>query len=309
MTFTDERLAGYASPVDIKRYGEYRITRQAGDSRPLYRFAGRITADGSSGFAAEPGRYHLYSGWFCPWAQRTVIVRALKGLQDVVSLSYVDNRRDGRGWAFRQATGPDLVNGFTLLREAYDATEPGFDGHVSVPTLWDRVTGTVVSNTFGQITLDLATAFEAWALPGVDTYPEPLRPQIDALNERILVAVNHGVSVAAGDGEQADAARRALRTTLEELDDRLAGSRYLHGETVTESDVRLWVTLVRFDAASNVQGAIGPRRLVDYPQLWPYARDLYQQPAFRDSTDFASFTRPGAEPADWEASHGRGPAD
>jgi glutathionyl-hydroquinone reductase len=307
MTSIAERLAGYAGPIDVARYGEYRIAPPTADSRPLYRFAGRITADGSSGFAAEPGRYHLYSGWFCPWAQRTVIVRALKGLEDVVSLSYVHNRRDGRGWAFREATGPDLVNGFTFLRQAYEATEPGFDGHVSVPTLWDRVTGTVVTNTFSQITIDLATAFEEWARPGVDIYPEALRPQIDALNERILVTVNHGVSVAAGRGEQADAARGTLLDTLAELDDRLAGSRYLHGDTVTESDVRLWVTLVRFDVAANADGAIGPRRLVDYPRLWPYARDLYQQPAFRDSTDFASFSNPGAWPADWDAPHGRGP--
>ena len=199
------------------------------------------------------------------------------------------------------------MNGFTLLRQAYEATEPGFDGHVSVPTLWDRATGVVVSNTFAQITLDLATAFRAWARPDVDTYPVRLRPQIDALNERILVAVNHGVSVAAGRGEQADAARRSLLGTLEDLDRRLAGSRYLHGDTVTESDVRLWVTLVRYDVAANAGEAIGPRRLVDYPNLWPYARDLYQQPAFRESTDFASFSRSEAPIAEWDAPHGRGP--
>jgi len=293
----------FADAADVDRYGAYRVTRDPGDPRPLYRFAGRI---GTDAFPAEPGRYHLYSGWFCPWAQRTVIVRALKGLEGVVSLSYVDHVRDARGWAFREETGPDPVEGFTLLREAYEATEPGFDGHVSVPTLWDRVGRRIVSNTFGDITLDLATAFEPWATGGVDTYPQALRPAIDALNERLLVDVNQGVSVAAGTGPQADAARERLDATLTELDDRLRGSRYLHGDTVTESDVRLWVTLVRLDVLYNATGAIGPRRLTDLPVLWAYARDLYQQPAFGDSTDFATFARPGVPVPGWDAPHGRG---
>jgi glutathionyl-hydroquinone reductase len=310
MTSVDISLppARYATDVDTRRYGEYRIVRDPADPRPLYRFDGRITWGSWGEFPAEPGRYHLYSGWFCPWAQRTVIVRALKGLEAIVSLSYVDDRRDGRGWAFRGRTGPDPVNGFTLLREAYDATEPDFDGHVSVPTLWDRVGRRVVSNTFAHITLDLATAFERWAAPGVDTYPEHLRPRIDALDEHLLVAVNQGVTVAAGTGPAADAARRLLHDTLNDLDRRLATSRYLHGDAVTESDVRLWVTLVRYDVTYAADGALGPRRLVDLPNLWAYARDLYQQPAFRESTDFTAFARLGAPLPEWDAPHGRGPA-
>ena len=165
MTTTPAR---YASPADTSAHGEYRINRSPGDERPLYRFTGRITADGSSGFPAEPGRYHIYAGWFCPWAQRTTIQRALHGLEDIVSVSYVDDVRDGRGWAFRETHGPDPVNGFELLRDAYEATEPGFDGHVSVPALWDRRTGRIVSNNFATIGIDLATQFGAWSNGAVD---------------------------------------------------------------------------------------------------------------------------------------------
>ncbi|MGC1284645.1 MAG: glutathione S-transferase, partial [Streptosporangiaceae bacterium] len=167
MSQASESRPGYASPVDFGQYGHYGQGRgfDAGQAfqRPRYQFRGRITADGSSGYRAEPGRYHLYIAWGCPWAQRTAIVRKLKGLEDVVSLSYVDDERDGRGWAFRERRGADPVNGFTLLADAYQATEPGYDGHVSVPVLWDRETGKVVSNNFPDITIDLGTQFGAWA--------------------------------------------------------------------------------------------------------------------------------------------------
>src|SRR6201981_2367649 len=187
----------YASPVDYDRYGLYGPGRgfDKGKSfqRPVYRFQGRITADGSSGSPAVPGRYHLYISWGCPWAQRTAIVRKLKGLGAVVSLSYVDDVRDGRGWGFRENCGPDPVNGFTLLAQAYEATEPGYDGHVSVPVLWDRRTSRIVSNNFPDITIDLETQFGAWATAGVDLSPAALRPQIDELNERVYTDVNNGV--------------------------------------------------------------------------------------------------------------------
>ena len=155
----------YASPVDFEVYGEYGPGRgfERGQSfqRPRYRFQGRITADGSSGYQAEPGRYHLYISWGCPWAQRTAIVRKLMGLEDVVSLSYVDDVRDGRGWAFRERRGPDPVNGFRFLAEAYEATEPGYDGHVSVPALWDRQTSRLAHDVLGAAPEAL---FPAWAL-------------------------------------------------------------------------------------------------------------------------------------------------
>ena len=293
------RTAPVASPVDFVEYGDYSVKRPARADgafvRPLYPFQGRITADGSSGFPAEAGRYHLYVSLACPWAHRSVIVRGLMGLEDVVSLSVVDPVRDGRGWAFRDGPGygPDPVNGFTLIREAYDATEPGYDGHISVPVLWDRETSRIVSNNFPDITLDLDTQFGAWAAPDVDLYPQPLRAEIDALNERVYLSVNNGVYKCGFAGTQAayDTAVTALFATLDELEERLATRRYLFGDQITEADVRLWVTLARFDAVYATHFKANVRRIVDYPNLWAYTRDLYQHPAFGPTTNFDHIKR------------------
>ncbi len=319
----------YASPVDYAAYGQYGagrgFGRGQGFQRPRYRFQGRITADGSSGYPAEPGRYHLYISWNCPWAQRTAIVRKLKRLEDVVSLSYVDDTRDGRGWAFRERRGPDPVNGFTFLAEAYEATEPGYDGHISVPALWDRKTKKIVSNNFPDITIDLETAFEAWAGDPADLYPQRLRPEIDALNERVYTDINNGPYRVAGatSREDYEDLRHRMIAAMEELDGRLAASRFLFGTQLTEADVRLWPTLARFDAGYNPLAGVTERRLTEFATLWAYARDLYQHPAFRDTTDFSSFAglargpRPSfasdgpwrikVEPffADWDATSGR----
>ena len=319
----------YASPVDYERYGPYGpgrgFDRGQGFHRPRYRFQGRITADGASGFPAGPGRYHLYLGWGCPWAQRTAIVRTLMGLADVVSLSYVDDERDGRGWAFRQRRGPDPVNGFRFLAEAYTATEPGYDGHVSVPVLWDRVTGKIVSNNFPDITLDLGSAFGAWSGSSLELYPERLRPAIDALNARVYENVNNGPYRVAGAATQAEyeTLRQAMIATLAELDERLAGQRLLFGTELTEADVRLWPTLARFDLGYNPMAGVSERPLTSFGNLWGYARDLYQRPAFRDTTDFGSFggllrgprptflndgawrIRVAPQRADWDAPAGR----
>jgi glutathione S-transferase/putative glutathione S-transferase len=202
----------------------------------------------------------------------------------------VDDVRDGRGWAFREHRGPDPVNGFTLLAEAYEATEPGYDGHVSVPALWDRETGKIVSNNFPDITIDLGTQFGAYAAASPDLYPQPLRAEIDALNERVYRYVNNGPYRVAGATEQADYAelRQAMIAMLEELDGRLARRRYLFGGEVTEADVRLWPTLARFDTGYNPLAGVTERRLTGFGNLWAYARDLYRLPAFRDTTDFAS---------------------
>jgi putative glutathione S-transferase len=213
----------------------------------------------------------------------------------VVSLSVVDPIRDGRGWAFRDGPGygPDPVNGFTLLREAYEESEPGYDGHISVPVLWDRETSQIVSNNFPDITIDLGTQFGAWAAAGIELYPEPLRAEIDALNERVYASVNNGVYRCgfAGTQEAYDVAVAALFSTLDELEERLAGRRYLFGDQITEADVRLWVTLARFDAVYITHFKANIRRLVDYPNLWAYARDLYQQPAFGPTTNFDHIKR------------------
>ena len=296
--------AGGASPVDFAAFGDYGDFRprrvpadaQAGEFvRPAYPFQGRVTADGSSGYPAEPGRYHLYISWACPWANRTAIVRDLLGLQDVISLSAVDPVRDGRGWAFRQGDGYGLdpVNGFAFLREAYEATEPGYDGHISVPVLWDKNTGRIVSNNFPDITLDLDTQFGAWADPAYDLYPEALRPQIDGLNDLIYATVNNGVyrSGFATTQEAYHHAVTRLFATLDELEQRLAGQRYLFGAAITEADVRLYVTLARFDAVYYSHFKCNLRRVADYPNLWGYARDLYAVPAFSRNTRFDQIKR------------------
>jgi glutathionyl-hydroquinone reductase len=285
----------YAGPVDYGSYGPYGPGRGfdqgQGFHRPRYRFQGRITAGGASGFPAEPGRYHLYIAWGCPWAQRTAIVRELMGLENVVSLSYVDDERDGRGWAFRQRRGPDPVNGFRFLAQAYEATEPGYDGHVSVPVLWDRASGKIVSNNFPDITLDLGQAFTAWAGSSLELYPERLRPAIDELNARVYESVNNGPYRVAGAVTQAEyeTLRQVMIATLAELDGRLAGSRFLLGSELTEADVRLWPTLARFDLSYNPMAGVSERPLTSFGNLWGYARDLHQRPAFRDTTDFGSF--------------------
>jgi putative glutathione S-transferase len=316
----------FASPVDYEAYGVYGPKGMGGADRtfvrPRYPFQGRVSADGSTGLRAEPGRYHLYIALGCPWAHRTAIVRRLKKLTDVVSLSLVDDVRDGRGWAFRAARGPDPVNGFTLLRQAYEATEPGYPGHISVPVLWDRQTSRIVSNNFPDITIDLETQFEEWADRGTDLYPAPLRPQIDELNALIYETVNNAVYRIGNTTyqEEYDELTGRLFATFDELERRLAGRRFLFGDAITEADIRLWVTLARFDAAYHGLFKVNLRRLTDYPNLWGYARDLYQRPAFRETTDFGAiktayyggFARlnpariiPAGPDTDWEAPPGR----
>ncbi|MGA8115603.1 MAG: glutathione S-transferase C-terminal domain-containing protein [Actinocatenispora sp.] len=279
-------MTRFATPVDTATYGEYQVPA---DSGPLLRFSERI---GTLAHPAEPGRYHLYAGWFCPWSQRVLITQLLSGLEDVVTVSYVDGARDGRGWAFREAEGPDPVNGFTLLREAYEATGgPGYDGHVSVPTLWDRVTGTVASNDYQAMGIDLATRFG-----GPTTYPSELAEQIDEVDAWLGPAVNHGVGQAARDA----AARAELLEAFERLDNLFARRSYLVADQLTEADVRLWVTLVRYDVGPNATGAIGPR-LSEFPHLWHYARARYRHPAFRATTRFDAFTASGATVPNWDS--------
>jgi putative glutathione S-transferase len=324
---------GGASPVDFATYGDYgdhqlkpaQPAAKPGEFiRAAYPFQGRITADGSSGYLAEPGRYHLYISWACPWAHRSAIVRSLLGLEEVVSLSAVDPVRDGRGWAFRAGDGYSLdpVNGFSFLRDAYEATEPGFGGHISVPVLWDRQTGAIVSNNFPDISLDLDTQFGAWADPAADLYPERLRPEIDAINEMVYATVNNGVYRCgfAGSQESYHEAFGQLFAALGDLEQRLGERRYLTGDTLTEADVRLWVTLARFDAVYYSHFKANRRRISDFPHLWAYARDLYSRPAFRETTRFDQIkrhyymTHPRLNPSrivpdgpllDWDAPHGR----
>ena len=290
--------AGYASPVDASLHGAHRA-RQAGLVSSGFR--GRITANGSTAYPAESGRYHVYAGRFCPSSHRVVLTIALNGLEDVISVGYVDNLRDGRGWAFRERTGPDAVNGFTLLGEAYTATEPSYDGPVRLPVLWDRRTGRIVSDDSTTIGIDIATQFDRWATPRLSTYAPDDRDRIEELDRWLRPAVALGVPRAALGGR----ARDELAETFRELDRRLATSRYLLGDHLTDADLRLWVTLVRYDVGPNAHGNVGPR-LERFQNLWAYARELYQLPAFRRTTDFSSFAAPFAAIPDWDAPAGRG---
>src|SRR5260370_11386739 len=239
---------GGPSPVDFETFGDYGdFKRKQPDEggkpepgecvRPACPFRARITADGSSGYPAGPGRYHLYISWACPWAHRSAIVRKLLGLEDVISLSAVDPIRDGRGWAFREGPGHSLdpVNGFALLREAYEATEPGYDGHISVPVLWDRETGRIVSNNFPDITIDLATQFRAWSNGSVELYPAGRRPEIDAINATVYENVNNAV-YRAGMATTQQPYHYPLTRIFpppDELEPRLAGARYLLRDSLT----------------------------------------------------------------------------
>jgi putative glutathione S-transferase len=263
--------------------------------RQEYTIRGRFSADGSTGFPAEAGRYHLYVSYACPWAHRSIIVRRLLGLEDVISMSVVDPIRDERGWAFRDGPGYtiDPVNGFSFLSEAYLATDPSYTGRYTVPCIWDRKTGRLVTNNFPYITLDFETEFKAFSDPSVDLYPSSLREEIDDLSALIYDDVNNGVYKAgfAITQEAYEAAFDALFARLNWLEERLAHRRFLMGDALTEADIRLYPTLARFDAAYYGHFKCNLRRLVDYPNLWAYARDLYSIPAFGETTNFDHIKR------------------
>lgn len=293
--------------------------------RQQYTIRDRITADGSSGFPAEAGRYHLYVSLACPWAQRAVIVRRLLGLENVISMSVVDPIRDERGWAFRDGPGysHDPVNNFHFLSEAYGCTDPDYTGRYTVPCIWDRVTGRLVTNNYPDITIDFETQFTAFHKPGApDLYPAALRAEIDAVNAVVYENVNNGVYKAgfATTQEAYEAAVDALFARLDWLEVRLAKQRFLVGDQLTEADVRLFTTLARFDSVYVGHFKCNLRRLVDYPNLWGYARDLFQTPGFGDTTNFDHIKRhyymthdklnpsrivPKGPIIDWQAPHGR----
>jgi putative glutathione S-transferase len=246
------------------------------------RFRDRVTADGASGFKAEPGRYHLYVSLACPWASRTLIVRALKKLEDAISLSIVDPHMGEEGWAFSDGPGciPDTVNGFDFLHQVYTAAKPDYTGRVTVPVLWDKERRTIVNNESSEIVRMLNSEFDAFGDAALDFYPEPLRPEIDAVNATVYDHVNNGVYKAGFATTQAayERAFDALFATLDALEARLARQRYLVGDRITEADWRLFTTLVRFDPVYHGHFKCNLRRLADYPNLWGYTRDLYQVP-------------------------------
>lgn len=263
--------------------------------RSTSRFREHVTADGSSGYPAEAGRYHLYVSLACPWAHRAIIVRALKRLEDVISLSVVDPIRDDRGWAFTGAPRTDLdrVNGFRFLAEAYLATDPAYHGRVTVPVLWDRETGRIVNNESAEVIRMLNREFDAFTDVELDLYPAEHAAEIDEVNARVYDGLNNAV-YRAGFGrtqEAYDAAVHDVFATLDWLDERLADQRYLVGSAMTEADWRLFTTLVRFDPVYVTHFRCDRNRVVDYPALSGYLRDLYAVPGVAATVDFDQIRR------------------
>jgi len=275
-----------------------------------------IKADGP--FTPEPGRYHLYAAWNCPWAHRALLIRALKGLQDAISVAYARPRRTDQGWVY-DADGayadPEL--GVGALHEVYARTPQPFTGRLTVPLLWDRETRQPVSNESADIVRMLNDAF-----PGPDFVPETLRDGIDAWNARIYRDVNNGVYRAGFARTQAayDEAVLQVFATLDEIGAHLSDSRYLMGDTFTEADIRLFPTLARFDVAYHYAFKCNIRRLMDYPNLWAYAREIYAMPGVPETVAFDIYKRgyfspselrnplgivPAGPVIDWSQPHGR----
>lgn len=263
-----------------------------------------ISPDGSTPYPVAPDRYHLYISLACPWASRTLIVRNVKGLQDLIGLTIVDPIRDDKGWAFRDPSGKippgapfestDPVNGFHYLREAYAATEPKFDERVTVPVLWDKVSNKIVNNCEDDICPMFNNAFQSLAKnKQVNLFPADIASEQAELSDYIYENVNNGV-YRAGFATRQKAYERGCRrvfNALDQLEARLSSRRYLFGDRIVETDWRLFCTLVRFDAVYHGHFKCNLRRIVDYPNLWPYLRDLYQRDGIADTVNFDHIKR------------------
>jgi glutathionyl-hydroquinone reductase len=256
---------------------------------------GRPGPTGQDGFRAVAGRYHLYVSLACPWAHRALIMRALKGLQAIIPVSVTHWLMAEHGWTFAAGDGvvADPLYNSRYLYELYARADDSFSGRVTVPIMWDHHTQTIVNNESADIIRMLGSAFDqAGAKPG-DYYPQALRGEIDAINQRVYDTLNNGVYEAGFATTQAayDAAVMPLFETLDWLEDRLSRTRFLCGDTVTEADIRLFTTLVRFDAVYHGHFKCNIRRIVDYRHLWAYTRDLYQHPGVAETVDFGHIKR------------------
>lgn len=262
--------------------------------RSAAKFRNWITADGAAGpsgdagFKAETGRYHLYVSYACPWAHRALVFRALKGLEDHISVSVVHPDMLGEGWTFDTdfdgATGDTLFD-LPFARDIYTKADPKFSGRVTVPILWDKTQGTIVSNESSEIIRMFNSAFDAITGNTDDYWPQPLRAQIEEVNNRIYDTVNNGVYQAgfASTQEAYDTAVVPLFDSLEWIEGILSSNRYLLGDTLTEADWRLFTTLVRFDMVYHLHFKCNRKRIIDYPNLWAYTRELYQMPGIADT--------------------------
>jgi putative glutathione S-transferase len=294
-------------------------------------FRNWITPDGATGptgdggFPAAAGRYQLYVALACPWAHRTLIMRKLKGLEGLIDVAEVHGHLGGQGWSFERSDGGtgDPLYGLDYLHQLYAKAAPRYTGRVTVPVLWDKERATIVSNESAEIIRMFNGAFDKLGATGPDFYPEPLRAAIDAINQTVFEQVNNGVYKAGFATTQAayDEAVTALFETLDALEVLLGRQRYLVGDQLTEADLRLATTLFRFDAVYVGHFKCNLRRLVDYPNLWAYARELYQLPGVAETTDLERIKRhyyaslrninptgivPKGPILDWTEPHGRG---
>ena len=263
-----------------------------------------ISNDGSTPYAADADRYHLYVSLACPWASRTVIFRRLKGLEHVIGITVVDPIRDENGWAFRDPSGniapgapfesTDPINGFRFLSEAYKATDPGYDARVTVPVLWDKQTKRIVNNCEDDICRMFNDVFDDFAQnKGVDFFPKDIETEHARLSGFLYENVNKGV-YRAGFATRQQPYERACRRVfqaLDELEERLSKNRYLFGHRIVEADWRLFCTLVRFDAVYHGHFKCNLRRIVDYPNLQGYLMDLYQRPGIAETVNFDHIKR------------------
>lgn len=273
-----------------------RFKRQASSFRNWITADGSAGPTGDAGFKAEPGRYHLYVSLACPWAHRTLIFRALKGLEEAISVDVVHYHMGENGWEFNPDTDgatPDTVNGKDKLYEVYTLANPVYSGSVSVPVLWDKQQRTIVNNESSEIIRMLNSAFDGVNAKVADYYPQELRPEIDAINETVYRNVNNGVYKTgfATSQEAYEEAFTALFGTLGELEKKLSKQRYLVGNTLTEADWRLFTTLVRFDPVYVGHFKCNKRRIADYPGLSNYLRDLYQAPGIAGTVNLTHIKR------------------
>ncbi len=319
--------------VEGKWHDQWYDTDKTGGKfeRSKSQFRNWITKDGAAGpsgeagFKAEAGRYHLYASYACPWVHRVLIYRALKGLEDMIDVSFVHWHMANKGWTFQKddqnIVGDKLFN-FDFAHQIYTKADPNYSGRVTVPVIWDKKKNAIVSNESSEIIRMLNSAFDDIGAKEGDYYPDALRSDIDALNDRIYDTVNNGVYKAgfATTQEAYEEAVIPLFETLDWLEEKLSKSRFLCGEQPTEADWRLFPTLYRFDSVYNGHFKCSIRRLIDYPNLWAYSRDLYQWPEIKntvnpeharrhyyESHDMINPTRitPIAPDINWDAPHNR----
>lgn len=272
-----------------------RFVRKAAQFRNWVTADGQPGPSGSGGFKAEPNRYHLYVAYACPWAHRTLIFRTLKGLEEIISVSVVHWLMAEQGWTFAEGDGviPDQVNQAAYVHQIYTKADPAYTGRATVPILWDKVTQTIVSNESSEIIRMFNSAFDGVGAKPGDYWPKTLRTELEPINDRIYHTVNNGVYKSGFATTQAayEEAVLPLFETLDWLEARLSQQRYLMGRQLTEADWRLFTTLIRFDPVYVGHFKCNLRRIIDYPNLWGYVRDLYQIPGIAETVNMQHIKR------------------